>query len=1069
MRPFHTWGSLAIVISACIGPCAFGLDGSALLNVNFTAALSPNYRIKVGPAAVGAAPGDFWNVYSRDIDSAFNWRESGQVSNLLWADGSPSLSDLTVTNAAGAWGTDSADPMFQIYLYPLSRSGNIQVTLTKVPPGSYDVYVYAHGQPDGENGLIDLSSGPRSYGSKRTSRLPGWDNPAWVEGGQYVLFRGVQVYSSQPLVIQSEPGSTGLAVINGLQLVRLTDGIPDSWRLGYFGPGFANDPRAAATADPDGDGANNFQEFLAGTNPLDAQSVPSVPISVSTFAGSDPGSQDGYRTTATFVTPSSVTFDAKGHLWITEATLLGFGQSASGAHRVRVMDANQVVHTVAGGTEPGLVDGPGSIARFSGPHKTAFDHSGNAFVADEANHRIRKIDPTGLVTTFAGSQAGFADGIGTNAQFHSPICIVSDAADNLYVADFENLRIRKIKPDGTVTTYAGGVRGAADGPVAQASFNSPNGLAFGPDGGLFVSDWSNGSIRRIKDGVVSTFAIGPPYIDGINCDAQGNVYTAFNAAHYLAKYGPDGSLRWTIPTGQGFADGPVSVAKFSTAVGAPLPAPDGSLLAYDVFNNRIRQITIGVPPLLSLSAETNFVTGSVILTLTSSVTNATLHYSLDGSLPTAESPVYAESLQVTPPATLQARLFVNGIAVSDILSASFSGGDNSQPLIFTRALPSYYEPGLPFTVQLKAPPGLVTSLVFAVQDTPPPGWVVSSISDGGQDDPVQHEVKFGPFFDGAAHDLSYQVTPPLGESGPKTFQGAVSTAGESVPIAGAATILPPPYHPADIHPADNRITIDEITAYANAWHDGLSWSVPPNPIPVAYVTRAGLLWKEGESYGFDPGLPPPLCWVRTLGVGPMSLPKAALSSSLATQQLPSAFVAGEPFTAQVLVRPAPSVTSYAVEVLVPVGVTIASINQGGSYDLRTRALRWGPYFDGLQRELIFNATVPSPQSTTLNFSGLASFDGMDQPILGSGLVRAAVRLSGLKLLSQGGFGMSIAPADGKAYQIESSKDLRIWEPLSVVTNFDGMLRFSDPEAAHAPLNFYRATGERSVAIKRGGS
>jgi hypothetical protein len=91
--------------------------------------------------------------------------------------------------------------------------------------------------------------------------------------------------------------------------VQAGDGIPDSWRLRYFGPNFATDPRAVATADPDGDGTNNYQEFLAGTDPLNPDSVNRVPVSISTFAGSTRGGQDGYLTQATFTAPGTIQVD----------------------------------------------------------------------------------------------------------------------------------------------------------------------------------------------------------------------------------------------------------------------------------------------------------------------------------------------------------------------------------------------------------------------------------------------------------------------------------------------------------------------------------------------------------------------------------------------------------------------------------------------------------------------------------------------------------------------------------------------------------------------------------------
>jgi hypothetical protein len=138
---------------AAIGVLTFAVDvhGARLLNVDFGAHLNPSFTTKRGAAALGSI-NDVWNLYSRDVDSMWNWRENGAMADLRWADGSVSAVDLEVTNAAGAWLTDSTDAMLQSYLYPLSRSQTMSVTLTEVPSGNYDLYFYAHGQPPGENG-----------------------------------------------------------------------------------------------------------------------------------------------------------------------------------------------------------------------------------------------------------------------------------------------------------------------------------------------------------------------------------------------------------------------------------------------------------------------------------------------------------------------------------------------------------------------------------------------------------------------------------------------------------------------------------------------------------------------------------------------------------------------------------------------------------------------------------------------------------------------------------------------------------------------------------------------------
>jgi sugar lactone lactonase YvrE len=447
----------------------------------------------------------------------------------------------------------------------------------------------------------------------------------------------------------------------------LNDGIPDSWRLQYFGSGFASDARALATADPDGDGANNFQEYLGGTDPLNALSVPTVPLQVSTYAGSTAGNQNGFRTNATFLRPYMVTPDSMGRLFIAEA-LDGSGTSpASNANRIRVIDTNGIVSTPAGAEQSGLVDGPAAQSRFNNPTDLVFDTFGNAYIADNQNHRIRKLDTNGIVSTFAGATLGYADGVGTNALFRQPIGIVVDPGNNLFVADFYNWRIRKITPQGDVTTYAGSVAGSQDGNLSVATFNSPNDLALAPDGTLYVSDWANGRIRKIStNGVVSTLASGMQYIERVSVDANGDIYAGVpGSAFGLYKFRPNGSLAWSLRNSSGYLDGSASVARFAR-YGQAFIFPDGTILLPDVDNNRLRLITVGIPPLLSITPKGGLFTNAVVVTLTNFVTNGVLCYTTDGTTPTAVSPPYTGSLTLTAAATVSGRVFVNGTPVSDV-------------------------------------------------------------------------------------------------------------------------------------------------------------------------------------------------------------------------------------------------------------------------------------------------------------------------------------------------------------------------------------------------------------------
>jgi hypothetical protein len=188
------------------------VQGQHLLNVDFGAGAATS---KVGFAATGQATNDFWNFYSRDSGTGF-------LADLKYADGSTCPGSLTVSNAPGAWGAGSSDPMMDSYLYP-GLMGSMSVVVSNLPSGLYSLYFYAHGQPGGENGVVHLSAGGRDYGTNSTTTDASWNTPDWQEGRQYVRFNGVRLSDGESLNIRVDPGSTGLAVMNGLQLVQTAD------------------------------------------------------------------------------------------------------------------------------------------------------------------------------------------------------------------------------------------------------------------------------------------------------------------------------------------------------------------------------------------------------------------------------------------------------------------------------------------------------------------------------------------------------------------------------------------------------------------------------------------------------------------------------------------------------------------------------------------------------------------------------------------------------------------------------------------------------------------------------
>ena len=191
-------------------------------------------------------------------------------------------------------------------------------------------------------------------------------------------------------------------------------------------------------------------------------------------------------------------------------------------NKIRKISTSGIVVTLAGSDDEGTTDGPGIKARFNHPRGIAVDKAENLYIADYGNSRIRKITPDGTVSTLAGSGIeGSADGPGARATFTVPEGIAVDANGNIYIADTGNNKIRKISPLGIVSTLAGSVSGLADGPVASATFSAPYAIAVNATGDLFIADIS-GKIRKISSGVVSTFAGNSKsgWIDGVGASAS---------------------------------------------------------------------------------------------------------------------------------------------------------------------------------------------------------------------------------------------------------------------------------------------------------------------------------------------------------------------------------------------------------------------------------------------------------------------------------------------------------------------------------------------------------------------
>ncbi|VDB00492.1 FIG01132568: hypothetical protein, partial [Olavius algarvensis spirochete endosymbiont] len=165
----------------------------------------------------------------------------------------------------------------------------------------------------------------------------------------------------------------------------------------------------------------------------------------------------------------------------------------TGNHRIRKITPAGMVSTFAG---------DGNTTQFNCPTGVAVDSSGNVYVADRYNHRIRKITSTGVVSTFAGTgTAGYKDAAGNTARFNRPYGVAVDSSGNVYVADFDNHRIRKITPaarieDRKVSTFAGSTAGYKDATGNTARFNYPSDVAVDSEGNVYVADHVNHRIRK---------------------------------------------------------------------------------------------------------------------------------------------------------------------------------------------------------------------------------------------------------------------------------------------------------------------------------------------------------------------------------------------------------------------------------------------------------------------------------------------------------------------------------------------------------------------------------------------
>ncbi len=344
------------------------------------------------------------------------------------------------------------------------------------------------------------------------------------------------------------------------------------------------------------DSSNNLFVTDAGNNKI-RKITPAG--AVSTVAGSGvAGDTDAVGINASFDDPSAITIDSSNNLFVTDA----------GNNKIRKITPAGVVSTVAGSGSFGSTDAVGTDASFDDPSAITIDSSGNLFVADSGNSKVRKITPAGVVSTIAGSGLlGDTDAVGTDASFNHLAGITMDGSGNLFVTDSRSSKIRKITSSGVVSTVAGvNSSGSTDAVGANASFNSPSDITVDSNGNLFVADTRNNKIRKITSaGAVSTIAgsgvAGDTDAVGVNAsfflpisiviDSNNNLFVADLGNYAIRKITPAGVVSTVAGSGSsGDTDAVGTNASFSYPSGIAIDSSD-NLFVTDTTNNKIRKIT----------------------------------------------------------------------------------------------------------------------------------------------------------------------------------------------------------------------------------------------------------------------------------------------------------------------------------------------------------------------------------------------------------------------------------------------------------------------------------------------
>ena len=358
--------------------------------------------------------------------------------------------------------------------------------------------------------------------------------------------------------------------------------------------------------------AYNDEEYSAFSNEAVATTLAGAPPDtdwiINTIAGKRVGDEDnGAAGSARLDRPLGVAVDSAGNIYIAD----------TGNQRIRRVDTKGTITTVAGAGRSGYGGdgGPAAKAQLSFPNDVAVDGAGNLYISDDGNHRIRRVDTGGTITTVAGTgRSGYGGdrGPAVEARLDEPLAVAVDGAGNLYIADAANHRIRRVDTKGTITTVAGTGRsgyGGDKGPAARARLSTPSGVAVDGAGNLYIADYGDHRIRRVNAlGIITTVAgtgekgysgdggsavrarLDRPL--GMTVDGAGNLYISDHGNQRIRRVDTRGIIRTVAGTGRSGYGGDGGPAVKAQVLGPNDVAVDGSGILYiaDTWNYRIRRV-----------------------------------------------------------------------------------------------------------------------------------------------------------------------------------------------------------------------------------------------------------------------------------------------------------------------------------------------------------------------------------------------------------------------------------------------------------------------------------------------